>query len=54
MIEMTITNVEKFSADKKDIEIQIDDELKTIVLKSIGDHSIYESMLDYWIEKELI
>ena len=32
----------------------IDEELKTIVLKSIGDHSIYESMLDYWTENKLI
>ena len=26
----------------------IDDETKTLYLKSIGNHSIYESMLDYW------
>lgn len=32
----------------------IDDETKTIYLKSIGDHSIYESMLEYWKENEII
>lgn len=32
----------------------IDDESKLIYLKSIGDHSVYESMLDYWIENKLI
>lgn len=28
----------------------IDDESKLIYLKSIGDHSVYESTLEYWIE----
>ena len=32
----------------------IDDESKLIYLKSIGDHSVYESTLEYWIENELI
>lgn len=32
----------------------IDDVLKVIHLKSIGDHSVYESMLDCWKENELI
>lgn len=32
----------------------IDDESKLIYLKSIGDHSVYESMLEYWKENELI
>lgn len=32
----------------------IDDESNLIYLKSIGDHSVYESMLDYWIENKLI
>lgn len=32
----------------------IDDESKLIYLKSIGDHSVYESMLDYWKDNSLI
>ena len=32
----------------------IDDKHYVIYLKSIGDHSVYESMLDYWKENEII
>ncbi len=32
----------------------IDDESKLIYLKSIGDHSVYESMLDHWKDNRLI
>jgi len=32
----------------------VDDTLKVIHLKSIGDHSVYESMLEYWKENKLI
>ena len=29
-------------------------ESKLIYLKSIGDHSVYESLLEYWKENKLI
>ena len=32
----------------------IDDKDKLIHLKSIGDHSVYESMLEYWQENNII
>ncbi len=32
----------------------IDDENKFVLLKSIGDHSVYESLLEYWKENNLI
>ena len=32
----------------------IDDKHNVIHLKSIGDHSVYESMLEYWKENEII
>ena len=32
----------------------IDDESKLIYLKSIGDHSVYESLLEYWKVNKII
>ena len=32
----------------------IDDKDNLIQLKSIGDHSVYESMLEYWQENNII
>lgn len=32
----------------------IDDKHKVIYLKSIGNHSVYESMIEYWKENKLI
>ncbi len=32
----------------------IDDSIKTVFLTSIGDHSVYESMLEYWQENNII
>ncbi len=32
----------------------IDDENNCVYLKSIGDHSVYESMLEYWHENSII
>lgn len=46
------------NSNKDRIIYGIDEELKTIVLKSIGNHSIYESMyesmLEYWKKNEII
>ena len=32
----------------------IDDESNLIYLKSIGDHSVYESLVEYWKENQII
>ena len=32
----------------------IDDKHKVVILKSIGDHSVYESLIEYWLERDLI
>jgi mRNA-degrading endonuclease YafQ of YafQ-DinJ toxin-antitoxin module len=42
------------NSNRDRIVYYIDDENKEVLLKTIGDHSIYESVLEYWQENNLI
>ena len=42
------------NSNRDRVVYMIDDENKCVYLKSIGDHSVYESNLGYWIEHNLI
>ena len=44
----------RLNSNRDRIIYVIDDDTKTVFLKSIGDHSIYESMLEYWQENNII
>lgn len=42
------------NSNRDRVVYMIDDENNCIYLKSIGDHSVYESLLEYWKENDII